>query len=186
MAMAMADTAGTDPCGHAPPEPAPQTGNGVVAPMTWPGGIMSIVDIISPHTPPKGRTVSPRHHDRSGPVSSGRLYPGFGAEDDFPALQARLGDQIRLPLVNTIVSEDAHRVDALLDLGNPARLAEGASRLLERSPDAIMWPVRPATSCLAGTVPTNRPMSSVSCLVRPSPPRLSGSCRPAQPGASSK
>ncbi len=73
----------------------------------------------------------------------GLLYPGFGAEDDFPALEARLEGAIRLPLVHTSVGEDAHRVDALLDLGSPARLAEGARRLAGRAagdpPDSVMW-----------------------------------------------
>lgn len=69
----------------------------------------------------------------------GLLYPGFGAEDDFPALEARLGGAVRLPLVHTSVGEDAHRVDALLDLGSAQRLAEGAQQLAEHHPDAVMW-----------------------------------------------
>lgn len=70
----------------------------------------------------------------------GLLYPGHSAEDDFPALQERWQDEIRLPLVHTSVGEDAHRVDALLDLGGPDRLAEGARTLLaEHRPDAILW-----------------------------------------------
>ena len=70
----------------------------------------------------------------------GLLYPGHSAEDDFPALQERWGDEIRLPLVHTSVGEDAHRVDALLDLGGPGRLAEGARTLVaEHHPDAILW-----------------------------------------------
>lgn len=69
----------------------------------------------------------------------GLLYPGFGAEDDFPALERRLAGAVRLPLVHTSVGEDAHRVDALLDLGSPARLAEGARRLAGRHPDSVMW-----------------------------------------------
>lgn len=71
--------------------------------------------------------------------SIGLLYPGFGAEDDFATLQARLVDRVRLPLVHTSVGEDAHRIDALLELGNADRLAEGASRLIEHDPDAVMW-----------------------------------------------
>ena len=47
----------------------------------------------------------------------GLLYPGFSAEDDFPALEQRLSADLRLPVVHTSVGEDAHRVDALLDLG---------------------------------------------------------------------
>ncbi|QDO89326.1 maleate cis-trans isomerase [Ornithinimicrobium ciconiae] len=72
--------------------------------------------------------------------SIGLLYPGHSAEDDFPALEARIGGDLQLPLVHTSVGEDAHRVDALLDLGGPERLAEGARVLLaEHSPDVIMW-----------------------------------------------
>lgn len=69
----------------------------------------------------------------------GLLYPGYGAEDDFPALEERLGETIRLPLVHTSVGEDAHRVDALLDLGRTDRLATGADALLAHGPDAVMW-----------------------------------------------
>lgn len=69
----------------------------------------------------------------------GLLYPGFGAEDDFPALEARLAGAISLPLVHTSVGEDAHRVDALLDLGSAPRLAEGARALSRQNPDAVMW-----------------------------------------------
>ncbi len=69
----------------------------------------------------------------------GLLYPGWGAEDDFPALEERLGDAVRLPLVRTSVGEDAHRVDALLDLGSAKRLAEGAAELQPHHPDSVMW-----------------------------------------------
>jgi maleate cis-trans isomerase len=70
----------------------------------------------------------------------GLLYPGFSAEDDFPQLEQRMGDDLRLPVVHTSVGEDAHRVDALLDLGAAGRLAEGAKTLLEEHrPDSIMW-----------------------------------------------
>ena len=53
-------------------------------------------------------------------VTVGLLYPGHSAEDDYPALEARLDGSIRLPVVVTSVGEDAHRVDALLDLGGPS------------------------------------------------------------------
>jgi maleate cis-trans isomerase len=70
----------------------------------------------------------------------GLLYPGSSAEDDFSRLEERLSDDLRLPVVHTSVSEDAHRVDALLDLGAPRRLAEGAGALVEQHrPDSIMW-----------------------------------------------
>jgi maleate cis-trans isomerase len=74
----------------------------------------------------------------------GLLYPGFGAEDDFPALEERLRDagssEVSLPLVHTSVGEDAHRVDALLDLGGHTRLVDGARVLAaEHRLDSVMW-----------------------------------------------
>ena len=75
----------------------------------------------------------------------GLLYPGYGAEDDFPGLESRLRDGadepgVSLPLVHTSVGEDAHRVDALLDLGGHERLVEGARSLLETHRlDSLMW-----------------------------------------------
>ncbi len=77
--------------------------------------------------------------DAAPPPTVGLLYPGYSAEDDFPALEKRLGGVLRLPLVHTSVGEDAHRVDALLDLGSTDRLAEGAERLLPEQPDSVMW-----------------------------------------------
>jgi maleate cis-trans isomerase len=72
-------------------------------------------------------------------VTVGLLYPGHSAEDDYPALEARLDGSVKLPVVITSVGEDAHRVDALLDLGRAERLAEGASALASAAPDAVMW-----------------------------------------------
>ena len=72
-------------------------------------------------------------------VTVGLLYPGHSAEDDFPALEARIDGAVRLPVVITSVGEDAHQVDALLDLGSDERLAEGAARLADEKPDAVMW-----------------------------------------------
>lgn len=72
-------------------------------------------------------------------VTVGLLYPGHSAEDDYPALEARLDGSIRLPVVITSVNEDAHRVEALLDLGRAERLTEGASELAAAEPDAVMW-----------------------------------------------
>ena len=69
----------------------------------------------------------------------GLLYPGHAAEDDFAALEARLGSDVRLPLVHTSVGEDAHRVDALLDLGSAKRLADGAADLRPHHPDSVVW-----------------------------------------------
>jgi maleate cis-trans isomerase len=68
----------------------------------------------------------------------GFLYPGYGAEDDYPRAAARLGGDVALRLVHTSVGEDAHRVDALLDLGSAERLAAGATEL-RGNVDAVMW-----------------------------------------------
>ncbi|WP_298749226.1 maleate cis-trans isomerase [uncultured Serinicoccus sp.] len=73
----------------------------------------------------------------------GILYPGHSAEDDYPWVEGVLheaGYAVRLPVVHTSVGEDAHRVDALLDLGGAARLAEGADRVTAGAPcDALVW-----------------------------------------------
>jgi maleate cis-trans isomerase len=72
-------------------------------------------------------------------ITVGLLYPGHAAEDDFPLLQGLLGPDVSLPVVHTSVGEDAHRVDALLDLGSTERLAAGAEQLRAHAPDAVMW-----------------------------------------------
>lgn len=69
----------------------------------------------------------------------GLLYPGHSAEDDFATVEARTDGAVRLPVVITSVGEDAHRVDALLDLGRHERLSEGVTRLCAAKPDAVMW-----------------------------------------------
>ncbi|MFR9731590.1 aspartate/glutamate racemase family protein [Saccharopolyspora sp. MS10] len=71
-------------------------------------------------------------------VTAGILYPGYSAEDDYPVLERLLGD-VSLPLVHTEMREDAHRVDALLDVGSEQVLAEGARRLLEHQVSAVIW-----------------------------------------------
>jgi maleate cis-trans isomerase len=71
------------------------------------------------------------------PTTVGILYPGYAAEDDYPWLERAL--DARLPVVHTTVGEDAHRVDALLDLGGSDRLAEGVTRLAPYGIDAVLW-----------------------------------------------
>lgn len=73
------------------------------------------------------------------PYSVGILYPGYSAEDDYPTLERLLGQDIRLPLVHTLMREDAHRVDALLDVGSADVLADGARELLEHRVDSVIW-----------------------------------------------
>jgi maleate cis-trans isomerase len=73
------------------------------------------------------------------PHTAGILYPGYSAEDDYPALEELLGSQVRLPLVHTLMREDAHRVDALLDVGSDDVLADGARTLQAHQPDSVVW-----------------------------------------------
>ncbi|OSC38842.1 maleate cis-trans isomerase [Mycobacterium decipiens] len=54
-------------------------------------------------------------------------------------MESRVDGAVRLPVVITSVGEDAHRVDALLDLGGAERLAVGAARLATEKPDTVMW-----------------------------------------------
>ncbi|MDN5857639.1 MAG: maleate cis-trans isomerase, partial [Pseudonocardia sp.] len=83
------------------------------------------------------------------PPTVGILYPGYSAQDDYPLAESLLGSDSggpRLPLVHTEMREDAHRVDALLDIGGDGVLADGARALastLESTGsgplDAVMW-----------------------------------------------
>jgi maleate cis-trans isomerase len=67
----------------------------------------------------------------------GILYPGYSAEDDYPRAEALLGGPA-LPLVHTEMREDAHRVDALLDIGGDGVLAAGVKEL-PGPLDAVVW-----------------------------------------------
>jgi maleate cis-trans isomerase len=68
----------------------------------------------------------------------GILYPGHSAEDDYPALERALGD-VSLPVVHTAMREDAHRIDALLDIGGADVLADGARALHGLGVQAAVW-----------------------------------------------
>ncbi|MGH3411749.1 MAG: maleate cis-trans isomerase family protein [Marmoricola sp.] len=80
---------------------------------------------------PEPSPVGPAH-------TVGVLYPGYAAEDDYPLLDRLVGDT-RFVVQHTSVGEDAHRVDALLDLGSAERLADGAEALRSSAPDAVLW-----------------------------------------------
>jgi maleate cis-trans isomerase len=71
--------------------------------------------------------------------TAGILYPGYSAEDDYPTLERLLGNGIRLPVVHTLMREDAHRVDALLDVGSAELLAEGARQLVAHGVGSVVW-----------------------------------------------
>jgi maleate cis-trans isomerase len=68
----------------------------------------------------------------------GILYPGYAAEADFELLDERLAGSAGFDVVHTSIGEDAHREDALLDMGSGERLLEGARRL-PRGVSSVVW-----------------------------------------------
>jgi maleate cis-trans isomerase len=68
----------------------------------------------------------------------GILYPGYAAEADFELLTERCAGTARFDVVHTSIGEDAHREDALLDMGSHERLREGARRLPPEV-SAVVW-----------------------------------------------
>ncbi|TGG95439.1 maleate cis-trans isomerase [Natronospirillum operosum] len=73
------------------------------------------------------------------PLKLGFLYPGQSAVDDLPRLCHLLQPQAEAVVVHTPVHEDAHRVDALLALGQPECLLPGARQLAAAGVSAIIW-----------------------------------------------
>ncbi|MBC2905009.1 aspartate/glutamate racemase family protein [Streptomyces cupreus] len=69
----------------------------------------------------------------------GFLYPGHSAEDDYPRIEQLLGSDIRVDLVHTDIGEDAHRVDALKEMGSAERLAAGVEQLRLTGAEAVVW-----------------------------------------------
>ncbi|MEH0423645.1 maleate cis-trans isomerase family protein [Streptomyces sp. B21-083] len=69
----------------------------------------------------------------------GFLYPGHSAEDDYQRIEQLLGSDIRLDLVHTDIGEDAHRVDALLEMGSADRLAAGVESLRMSGAESVVW-----------------------------------------------
>ncbi|GAB2845652.1 aspartate/glutamate racemase family protein [Streptomyces deserti] len=69
----------------------------------------------------------------------GLLYPGHSAEDDYPRIEQLLGSDVRIDLVHTDIGEDAHRVDALREMGAPQRLAAGVQELRHAGAEAVVW-----------------------------------------------
>ncbi|WP_328560660.1 aspartate/glutamate racemase family protein [Streptomyces coelicoflavus] len=69
----------------------------------------------------------------------GILYPGHSGEDDYPRIEQLLSSGIRVDLVHTDIGEDAHRVDALLEMGSPQRLEAGVAELRLSGADAVVW-----------------------------------------------
>ncbi|WP_069811205.1 maleate cis-trans isomerase family protein [Streptomyces sp. TP-A0874] len=76
------------------------------------------------------------------PDAVGFLYPGHSAEDDYPRIAGMLaeaGPEVRLPLVHTDIGEDAHRVDALLEMGSADRLAARVEEVRALGARAVVW-----------------------------------------------
>ena len=69
----------------------------------------------------------------------GFLYPGYAAEDDLPRLASGVSPPVRAEVIHTSIGEDAHRADALLDMGSIPRLLEGAEHLAERNVSSVVW-----------------------------------------------
>lgn len=69
----------------------------------------------------------------------GFLYPGHSAEDDYPRIEQLLGSDVRVDLVHTGIGEDAQRMDTLLQMGAPDRLAAGLQQLRLSGADAVVW-----------------------------------------------
>jgi maleate cis-trans isomerase len=69
----------------------------------------------------------------------GILYPGHSAEDDYPRIEQLLGSDIRLDVVHTDIGTDAHRVDALLEMGSADRLAAGVAELRMAGAESVVW-----------------------------------------------
>jgi maleate cis-trans isomerase len=69
----------------------------------------------------------------------GILYPGYAAENDFDLLGQRLAGIAAFDVVHTSIGEDAHREDALLDMGSPERLLEAIGRFPRDAVSAVVW-----------------------------------------------
>ncbi|OIJ98712.1 decarboxylase [Streptomyces sp. MUSC 14] len=69
----------------------------------------------------------------------GFLYPGHSGEDDYPRIEQLLGSDVRLDLVHTDIGEDAHRVDALREMGSQERLAAGMAQLRLTGAETVVW-----------------------------------------------
>ncbi|ASR37836.1 maleate cis-trans isomerase [Prauserella marina] len=85
-----------------------------------------------------GTPASPGPETTAKPLVAGFIYPDHAAEDDYPLAEKLLGGDVALP-VEHIYGTDLHAVAELLDLGSPARLAEGAALLAPHNPAAVVW-----------------------------------------------
>ena len=106
------------------------------------------------------------------PKRVGVLYPGFSGEEDYVLLEEVFGGQARFSVVHTYVGVDAHREDALRDVGSLDRLVHACHEWGSDLPDSVMWACTSGSFIfgLAGAVAqaqglaeaTGRPASSTS------------------------
>ena len=75
----------------------------------------------------------------TAPIKLGFLYPGHSAEDDLPLMAGMLDPNIEVNIAHTSVGEDAHRIDALLDLGQSDRLVPASDPLFGTGIAAVIW-----------------------------------------------
>lgn len=69
----------------------------------------------------------------------GFLFPGRSAEDDYPRMASMIQPPVSAEVVETTIGEDAHREDALRDVGDVERLIVGAAILREHGATVAMW-----------------------------------------------
>ena len=69
----------------------------------------------------------------------GFLYPGDSADDEIPRLCRQLETPCECLLQHTAVGEDAHRVDALLELGQPDNLIPAGRELVRAGAEVVVW-----------------------------------------------
>jgi maleate cis-trans isomerase len=69
----------------------------------------------------------------------GFLFPGHSAEDDYPRMASMVQPHVSVEVVETTILEDAHREDALRDVGDVKTLLVGAAVLREHGVTAAMW-----------------------------------------------
>ncbi len=69
-------------------------------------------------------------------VTVGIIYPDHAAEDEYEFAAGLVGAVFP---VTHIYGTDLHAVPELLDLGSPAKLADGAQQLVGTRPDSVVW-----------------------------------------------
>lgn len=74
----------------------------------------------------------------TAPVTSAMLYPGYSAEDEFPALAGILAG-VRLPVRHTWEGPTEHTVAALRELGSAEQLGPAARAAADAGAGSVVW-----------------------------------------------